>query len=190
MDINIQKVKPLLLSKTFWGIFIMLLAGLTPKAKLLNSDEMVLTANAAFEFIGAALAVYGRVVATAPISGVVQASPVVAVEGGTLAGIAATINGAGENIADVPLVAQDAIAEQAENVSEPQAFQGILSAVSAPKAASKPSMKTFFVLAAAASALDTVITVLSVGGGEKRTGLLKVLRAASAGLRDYMANPD
>lgn len=202
----ITNAKPLLLSKTFWGVVIMLLAAVFPKAKLVNTDDIVLTVNSGFEFIGAALALYGRITADVPIGGIVGSKPVVtgSMEAGSIAasdlkavpGIAATIgstrftDGAVENIADVPLVAQDAIAEQAENIAAPEQFQGILSAVSQPKAEQKPSMKTFFILASAASALDTVITVLSVGGGTKRAGLLKVLRAASAGLRDYMANPD
>jgi hypothetical protein len=69
----LQRAKPLLKSKTFWGIALMVAAYVLPSVAELTPDDMLYAVTQITEAVGAVLAIVGRVMAKGPITGVVSA---------------------------------------------------------------------------------------------------------------------
>jgi len=62
-------VKGLLLSNTFWGLVLMVLARFVPWAAGLDADQIIAFWSKALEVVGFIVALYGRITAKAAISG-------------------------------------------------------------------------------------------------------------------------
>lgn len=67
--------KGLFLSKTFWGIVIALIGGalgVSEDAQAMLTDEVANFAAIASQAVGGALALYGRIKAEVPVSGLIK----------------------------------------------------------------------------------------------------------------------
>jgi hypothetical protein len=63
-------VKGILLSKTFWGIVLMLLAKFVPHLAGISAEDVVEVVSAVLTAVGAVVALIGRITAKATIKGI------------------------------------------------------------------------------------------------------------------------
>lgn len=66
-------IKPLIQSKTFWSVVVMLIAAIAPEYNLVSADDFTVTANTVVEVVAAVTALVSRYRARDAIQGFVHA---------------------------------------------------------------------------------------------------------------------
>ncbi|MBX6773035.1 MAG: chitosanase [Chloroflexi bacterium] len=70
--VNVNQYKPLLTSKTFWGVVLMLVGSIIPRVGVIDAQQLADASGLVLDAVGAVLAIYGRITARKVIDGVVS----------------------------------------------------------------------------------------------------------------------